>query len=523
MFAFAIIYFSVKNYRLSIWGSMSSEQEMNRIEQRMIFDEELEIDLLYGQYEIPYEMNRGCYIFPAASDFSCYDTNIHLLNENQSILWAEDEYWANLDEAIENNHVFEFYIIEDGRYNVGKLLFTGLPLMVLETNDTENGIVNCEMTLFDPKNSSKDNYHIVSSDAFYEIRGNTSVRFPKVSYNLNLFTKDLAKNDLSLLGLRSDDDWKLNAFYTDRSRVREAVAIAMWDELAQNTESPYDTGTKMEYMELIIDEEYIGIYGLMEQIDFKQLNLDKNKDVLYKGRHFINDENSAFGDFNERYEYCGQTIKTGNQSVSEELWMPMIEYVEQMYYFDVKYMEGNESEIWEYTKDHFNIDNFLNYDLYIQAICGVDNAYKNQYIAAVLDDRGDYQLWKCPWDLNYSFGDFFEFENENLTKYSIDDYTKIMNKHMLTEQLLNANIEEFVPILQNHWETLRKTTLSIEHVQYLTELYSNQLHESGAFLRELDAWPFSAEDGSEYEITEFYSKRMEYLDSHYLNHGYLDM
>ena len=95
-----------------------------------------------------------------------------------------------------------------------------------------------------------------------------------------LITKDLAKNDLSLLGLRSDDDWKLNAFYTDRSRVREAVAIAMWDELAQNTESPYDTGTKMEYMELIIDEEYIPEMDEMMDIVQYELYQEFEADVV---------------------------------------------------------------------------------------------------------------------------------------------------------------------------------------------------------------------------------------------------
>lgn len=515
MLAAAIIFFSLKNYHMTIVDAICSEKEISRIEQTKQYDKDLEFHLLYNGYEIPFEIEQEIFYFPISSGFSLFDTKIQLRNETQEIHWIEDDCWNYLSDAVANNHEFMFYITQDDKYTVGKMIFTGLPLMSLNHVEHESGIINCQMDLFNPESTSKEVYKIVRSFVSYEKRGNTSLVFPKSNYNLNLYTDDLEKKNVSLLDLREDDDWKLNALYTDKTRVREAVATTLWNEIAETTESPYDTGSRMEYMELIIDGHYLGIYGLMEQIDYKQLNLNKNRDILYKGVHFISDENISMENLDTRLEYGGQAIKTGKQPLSQELWYPMTEYLSQMYYFDQKSMAGFENEIWAYIKQHFNIDNLLNYELYIQAIYGVDNAYKNQYIAAIMDDQGGYQFWKTPWDLNYCFGDCYSTDSAWLTSFSMDTCSKTMNKHMLSELFLNADVEEFIPLLQEQWEELRNNQLSAEHLAELTEMYSQRLKSSGAYAREQQKWPENMQLDSQEEIVEYFNARMDYLDNYY--------
>ena len=201
--------------------------------------------------------------------------------------------------------------------------------------------------------------------------------------------------------------------------------------------------------------------------------------------------------------------------LSEELWNPMIEYVTMMEFFDGSKMEGKESEIWNYITKYMNSENFFNFELYVQAIHGIDNAYKNQYIAAVMDGKGQYMLRKSPWDLNYCFGDKYDSENDLLTSYNLDDHTKIMNKYMLSTYLLNSKYSQAKDVIKNQWNMLRKNILTTAHVEELAEKFSEKLEDSGAVLRETDQWSESIKEDSKTELVAYFEQRVEFLDTYY--------
>ena len=52
------------------------------------------------------------------------------------------------------------------------------------------------------------------------------------------------------------------------------MAIDLWADMSEDTIPFSDTfGTRMEYVEVIMNGEYMGLYGLMEPIDEKQLGI----------------------------------------------------------------------------------------------------------------------------------------------------------------------------------------------------------------------------------------------------------
>ena len=52
------------------------------------------------------------------------------------------------------------------------------------------------------------------------------------------------------------------------------MAIDLWADMSADTIPFSDTfGTRMEYVEVIMNGEYMGLYGLMEPIDEKQLGI----------------------------------------------------------------------------------------------------------------------------------------------------------------------------------------------------------------------------------------------------------
>lgn len=439
------------------------------------------------------------------------------MDSAQQLFWYDDPMWYTLEEAIAQGHEFTFYVVMGSRYRTGKIIFTGLPMMsVNATKELADGTINCRMDVFDPFSGTNGEYKITRSYAYYEPRGKTSLIFPKRGYNLHLYTESGKKNKQSLLGMRTDDDWKLNALYSDKSKLREMLAIKLWSEIASTTEAPYDKGTDQEYMELMLNSEYQGIYGLMERIDFKQLSLDKERDVLFKGVDFISEENLDGNSFEDRTEYGGQEIKYVHQKITEDLWRPMIEYLEITALPAFLGEEPDSEKLLAYIEAHMDLENLLNLELFLQAIYAEDNAYKNQYTAAVTDDSGNYRLWKMPWDLNFSFGDCYKYEEETLTVFDVNTTTKIMKKYMLTETLLaDDDNTQFAEALNKQWHILRKNSLSKEHVKDLSEQYLELLTTSGAFARDLAKWHQNANEASFDEALTYLENRLEYLDAYY--------
>ena len=87
-------------------------------------------------------------------------------------------------------------------------------------------------------------------------RGGYSINFPKKSYEIDL------ENDISLLGLPDDDDWILNANFIDKTFLRHVVSYELFQDM--RTENKI---SKTKYVEILINNQYEGLYVLMQKLD----------------------------------------------------------------------------------------------------------------------------------------------------------------------------------------------------------------------------------------------------------------
>ena len=101
--------------------------------------------------------------------------------------------------------------------------------------------------------------------------------------------------DVSLLGMRDDDDWNLQAMFNEPLRIRNRSCFEIWDNIYtlpyKEEEPDAVAGIKMKYSDLFLNNEYLGIFAVGERIDRKQLKLKKYKDgsirgELYKGAYW---------------------------------------------------------------------------------------------------------------------------------------------------------------------------------------------------------------------------------------------
>lgn len=92
-----------------------------------------------------------------------------------------------------------------------------------------------------------------------EIRGSSSQMFPKKSYRLELQDEAGENNNVSLLGMPAENDWVLYAPYSDKTFLRNVLTFYLGRKLGH-----YAPRTR--FVELVINDDYRGVYVLMENI-----------------------------------------------------------------------------------------------------------------------------------------------------------------------------------------------------------------------------------------------------------------
>lgn len=126
-----------------------------------------------------------------------------------------------------------------------------------------------------------------------ELRGDSTLYKPKRSYDLELWRSADGEENLKvrLAGLRTDNDWVLDALYNEPLRVRSFAAFALWSAIASvphHAAAPLaQPGPRTEPIELFVNGDYRGIYGLVEPIDRKQLRLRQEDDPKGTGSLFM--------------------------------------------------------------------------------------------------------------------------------------------------------------------------------------------------------------------------------------------
>jgi hypothetical protein len=104
-----------------------------------------------------------------------------------------------------------------------------------------------------------------------ETRGSTSQMLPKKPYGLTTRLSDnVSNNNVSILGMPSENDWILNALAYDASLIRDYLSYYLSREIGNYS-------TRGVYCEVIVNGDYKGLYVFMEKIkiDTDRLNMVK--------------------------------------------------------------------------------------------------------------------------------------------------------------------------------------------------------------------------------------------------------
>jgi len=477
-------------------------------------------ELAFSGEKLVYEKSTSTFYLPLNMEQARWETGtLTALLPQVQLLFEKDFTKLDKQEVIRQGEAFRFYAIRGEEYQECFLVVTGLPIVSIETTETaDTGAFGGMVYFWDSQ--SKQNWtsaHILEA----HIRGNTSRTYPKKGYKLSLKTQDkngnVVEDKTSLFGLREDDEWILNAMYSDSSKIRDKLSIDVWNAFGAHKQEFPDArfGTDFTYVEVFFNQEYWGLYGLMEPIDSKQLDLTKENETgqteySYKSitPQDIPSEKLEEQPLSEE-SLAGYELKGTYHSIGAGDWEPLLSYL--------KLRDLSEDAVFvKEAPEGIDVEGALNVWMYLQAVLGIDNRGKNMYYVA--KSIGNLRkIYFAPWDMDVTWGDSLrEGTGGNIWDVGLNSnlYSERINWSM-GDRLVELDVDGAKAYVARTWKELRNEVLSEEVLTLSIDTLVHQVKDSGALKRNEIRWPKS-NSGADYEqFKRMALYRMKILDYYF--------
>lgn len=463
------------------------EQELQKM---MIQSVELDNIVMHGDYQTPYDIaGRKIYLSCSVDETTKYyelEGQLRSALPEYDLYFLWEEGFENLQESIRWGCKFTLYAIDNlGNYSSYYVIFTTLPVLEMHgectgIDERERELYYGEMTFWEPKTEKNNRLPVQTSAIEWHVRGYSSMSFLKKSLRLSLKEKNGEGENLSLAGLSADDDYILNPMWFDDVKVREKLAIDLWNEIAVQKNSSLKMSGG-EYCEVIINGKYEGLRLLQNRIERKYLNLNSD-DMLLKG---CNVNPSAGRKLEEAYEIIYSTDEQAAYKAMEGL-----------------FTEQNFSNL--------DLENWIDTQLLILLGNMKDNLnYKNIYYV-LNESNGEKRLSMIPWDTDMSFGVYwidgsgFQYAPESVE----------IIEYRMEYEALKAQYPDLDERMANRWQELRQTIFSAENMLGKIDAYRYTVLMSGVVDRDFNMlgwYSWGGQDTSE-KLKEYIENRLLILD-----------
>lgn len=479
----------------TIWHSQSiimgirciNDEEYNEIvnsHERMWMDFSLYLD----DVELEFVYHDNIYLIPQSLESESWDGNLTYKSADGDIqvyfyLPAEDKY-----SLISNQREFKIVFVRDGYYDMRNACFTGLSLVILNTYDVEDDMNYGLFRIFETKAGNREGVLAVEqTDCRFHVRGASSFTSEKKAYKVNLLDEEGNSLKKSFLGMRDDNDWILNPMYIDESEMKEMISYDIWNTISSN----YQHG--LEYVELVLDGKYIGLYCLQEPVDLKTFGLNDRDSFLFSVKNWYAHEQDS-------YLYSDElaiNLKGGYAVVDDfkvnKYSTTMVDDIVQVLREVKNQINGEETN--QQVILNFDKNNVIEYTVFLNLIQASDNAYKNQKVAVKKTGENTYSVYKTSWDLDW-------------VMFTEDRWRVILEDELyFGGDSLEDEIREF-------YYQCRDTFYTVDNMHLLIDSYYDFLVNSGAVAREMSRWNQDFEKACQ-DLKLFFELRIPYLDEYY--------
>ena len=295
---------------------------------------------------------------------------------------------------------------------------TNLPLVMIQTNNQEivdEPKVNVDFKIIDngpgSYNHPTDPANVYDGIAGIEIRGAYSSTLPQKPYGLETRDSLGENNNVSILGMPSENDWILLANYNDKTFLRNVLAFDLFTKMGH-----YAPRTQL--CEVVINDIYNGIYVFTEKIkrdngrvDIPKLDLDDNAgDSLTGGYIFRVDywdwDNSWISNYYNP-NFPGDDVHyVYNYPDAEDITTQQETYIQNLVgnFEDALWGNDFEDPVLGY-RPYINTRSFIDYFIVNEFARNVDGFKKSRNFHKDKDSK-DSLIYAGPvWDFDWAYKD----------------------------------------------------------------------------------------------------------------------
>ena len=426
----------------------------------------------------------------------------------------------------------------------GVIVVSCLPLVQIYSESELSPVYAlCRMAVTEPATQLKSELLFTS----IKLRGDYASRVDKKSYAIKLKDMDGETSlDRSFFGLRSDNNWILDAMYIDPGRMRNRVSTDLWNNFSTRpyyavNEPDMINGTRGKFVEVFLNDSYNGLYCMTEKVDRKQLNLKKLKystdqstaiqrGALYKADNWsvgtqlgnsVTWGTNILPDYNNTSEtWTAFAVKYPDLGDGEPVeWKPAFDAV------TVSYWKTSSEVFTSKVSTYFDLPVFVDYYLFLDLLLATDNHGKNYYLS-VYDQTVSPKVSLTPWDLDGVWGRRWDGSSfltradqsfESFIKYNEPQQNNLYNR------MIASNTESFNDKLKSRYRELRGSYFSYTNLMAGFQKYSALFNLSGAATREKTRWSIQDINLEMTFLSNWITARLLYLDNQYLKAPYTDL
>lgn len=374
---------------------------------------------------------------------------------------------------------------------------SNLPILVIQTNgqgiQDESRIV-AEMGIIDNgtgvRNLMSDPFTNYNGKISIETRGESSQMFPKKSYSIETQNPDGSNFNAALLGMPPENDWVLYAPYTDKTMMRDVLAFQIGRDLGDYT-------PRTRYVEVVINEDYKGVYVLMEKI-----KRDKNRvDIATLLPQDVSGDELTGGyllrvDKLDGNDYPGWTATpapqlAGENDITFQYYDPEgVELAEAQRTYIRSYIREFQNSLTTtnfanptlgYQK-YLDVSSAINFILVNEIGKNIDGYIFSTYLYKEKDSDGGKLHLGPLWDFNLAFGNVDYWQNAQVAPGWMwdDQYRMFWFRRMVQDQ-------SFANSLKCRWQELRNSFLTNAYFINKIDSMAAVLQESQQ--RNYQRWP----------------------------------
>lgn len=336
------------------------------------------------------------------------------------------------------------------------------------------------------RNNISDSFNHYNGYIEIEIRGSSSQIFPKKSYAVETIDAKGNSIDTSLLGLPAENDWIFYGPYPDKSLIRDVLSYKLFADMGHYA-------SRSKFFELIINNEYVGVYALLEKIkrdknrvDIAKLNPeDIEGDELTGGYIFKIDKtegsntNGWYSTFLPYPNAWQRVLYQYHYPEGDEIVYQQSEYLKnKVYEFESCMNSSSFNQPFDGYYDKIGLDSFVDGFIISELSRNVDGYRLSLFMHKDKDSNGGKIRFGPIWDYNFTFGnaDYYSAWSTSGWQLYVDFRDDPFQPPFWWRKLMTDKI--FTNKISARWNKLIQSELSSQRILHLVDSLSALLNEA---------------------------------------------